>query len=721
VKKIFWKSGARRRNPAYYGRGPGVRPYSKALRAFMLYAYIPLAIAYMEILLRLLCGYPFTQGLAFALFFSLCAGLCVSLISLVFASPRASRAIAGALLGVFSLLFVLEHFIFVTYNCFMSFKTIISEAANVLTEFSGVLISIIISGLPVICGFFLPLLIFLLLTGKLILYSAGDKSARFQCACLLALLLGFSIAGQTVILLNSAGDRAACHAEYNFDVSSRRLGLLSGLGLDLRYDIFGNPYADAAFSPQDLPREAPHLARPAPAAAGGEPALPAVPEEAAPPEYGYNMLDIDFAALSAGEDNAKIKAIGEYVANLPASRQNEYTGLFAGKNLIIITAEAFSKEVVDAAMTPALYRLVHNGFYFADFYQPAWGGSTSGGEFAILAGLAPVAGAQSMQKTVGQNLCYTIGNKLQNRAYFSAAYHNGTRTYYSRHKTHPGLGYATFTAMGNGMEEYVGSVWPASDLEMMQYSLPQYIGEQPFSVYYMSISGHCMYSKGGNSMSDKNWDAYPQYEEMSSAIRAYMACNLELEYALRFLLSALESAGIADDTVIVMAADHYPYGLKKSASWGTEKDYLNELYGFNVNSDAGQDHSALIIWCGSLENEQKKFAAEISTPVYSLDILPTLCNLFGVEYDSRLLPGRDVFSEAPPLVFWPNRSWKTELGYYDANKGAFIPAPQAVIPGDDDYVNVVKTTVKNKITYSDTVIRYDYFNILFNPDGSLRF
>jgi phosphoglycerol transferase MdoB-like AlkP superfamily enzyme len=66
--------------------------------------------------------------------------------------------------------------------------------------------------------------------------------------------------------------------------------------------------------------------------------------------------------------------------------------------------------------------------------------------------------------------------------YSSAAYHNGTNTFYYRNTTHTNFGYETFTAMGSGMETYIKNRWPNSDLEMMEYSIPQYIDNQPFSV-----------------------------------------------------------------------------------------------------------------------------------------------------------------------------------------------------------------------------------------------
>ena len=171
-------------------------------------------------------------------------------------------------------------------------------------------------------------------------------------------------------------------------------------------------------------------------------------------------------------------------------------------------------------------------------------------------------------------------------------------------------------------------------------------------------------------------------------------------------MEELEKAGIADDTVIVISADHYPYGLDPSDTWGNDKNYLAELYGVRYVTEERRDRNTLIIWSGCVESMD----IVVDSPVYSLDILPTLSNLFGLEYDSRLLPGRDVFSEEEPLVYWPNGSWKTDKGYYNANKGTFTPNEGLEV--EEGYVERIKALVSNKQTFSRGVQNYNYYDVI---------
>ena len=45
----------------------------------------------------------------------------------------------------------------------------------------------------------------------------------------------------------------------------------------------------------------------------------------------------------------------------------------------------------------------------------------------------------------------------------------------------------------------------------------------------------------------------------------------------------------------------------------------------------------------------------------SIDVLPTVLNLFGMEYDSRLLMGSDILSSCSGLVIYNDRSWIMNL------------------------------------------------------------
>lgn len=614
--------------------------------------------------------------------------------------PRKGEKWGSAILALLlTLVYMVEYFLRDGFFTFMPLTSILSTGGNVMTDFTSVILSLILRDFWRIALVLAPTVLYLILP------KAPARPHRFATSGILALVsLVLYLAGFGVVKLVGT-DAAKLDENYNFDNAVHAFGLNVSLVLDASHTGGETPEDPDFFTPVEIPTVPD---RTEPTTTPTTETTPESPtEETQPPVvYGENALDIDFSALAESESNASVVAVHSYVASLTPSSQNEYTGLFEGKNLILITAESFSAEVIDPELTPTLYRLATQGIQFTDYHQPLWGGSTITGEFSVLTGLVAANGTDSILIGNHQNMFLTMGHQLQKLGYTSYAFHNHTYTYYNRNRSHAALGYDQFIGMGNGMEAGITKQWPESDQEMMEYTVDMYIDQQPFSIYYMTVSGHALYNNlGGNAMCSKNYAATAGLD-CSETVKCYLAGQLELENALTSLLTRLEEAGILNDTVIVLSTDHYPYGLEKSTTWNNAQDYLSELYGYKYSNVAQRDHSALIIWSGCIEGMN----LVVDTPTYSLDILPTLSNLFGVDYDSRLLVGRDVFSDEIPLALWPDYTWKTEMGFYDGSTGTFTPAEGVEV--DEEYVASVRTIVANKINFSRMVQSLNYYNYL---------
>lgn len=697
-------------------------------------ALLPLLVAYNEFMLSVTGGTNVLSSFTTAVGMFLVAfalGLLLDLICLIPSRRKVSGWLCFALGEIVTIVFLLSYFLNDTFLIFMDPLSVLVSTGNVMADFSGTVFTLIGRGIPIILLYHVPSFVILYLAVKNHIVLSHEKGRQPIIAAVLFII--FAAAGPLTLTATPA-EREKYTAEFTFDSSVRTFGLTTAMKLDTVYHVFGNPFDVIEIEPPVTvdpvePSEPVDPVEPAIPAGPVEPVEPDEPDEPGsdipndvpePIVYGDNALDIDFASLKAATSDKTLLSLFEYAESLTPSRKNEYTGLFEGKNLILITAEAFSAEVIDAERTPTLYRMANRGIVFEDYYQPSWGGSTSTGEFSVISGIIPVNKIYSVTQTTGHNMYFTMGNQLMRLGYESGAYHNGSYTYYSRNNTHMNYGYSEFIGMGNGMEKGVTERWPESDEEMFRYIMPKYIESgSPFSLYFMTVSGHCVYTTTGNSMSWKNYDKFSSLDA-SEPIKCYHAANYELELAMEYLIGALEEAGIADDTVIVISADHYPYGLEESPTWGTEENYLAELYGYTPLSNAQRDHNALIIWSGCLESRDEPIV--VSSPAYSIDIVPTLSNLFGLEYDSRLLVGRDVLSDAEPLVIWPDYSWKTDEGYYHAPSGVFYPADAGSASGesaaDKAYIDRIKTTVRNKISFSRGQLNYDFFDTIFPyPQG----
>ena len=543
-------------------------------------------------------------------------------------------------------------------------------------------------------------------------YAAGLIPAGFSLLAAAAMMIMISV---------SAVDKETFGERYNFQSSVMNYGLANSLILDIKYvGTDKNEMSDFIVVDEDL--YGPDALT---EGTGGEDGgLSGTPtgtdseseaQQAAQTkiEYGVNAYDIDFEALAAQGDN--FSTLNSYVASLTPSSKNEYTGLFEGKNLIIFCAEAFSGSIIDPELTPALYRLSTKGINFNDYYEQATAGTT-GGEFELIFGLMPLAGGDSMLTMTAQGSYTNMGSMLgADKGYYGMAFHDNDDLYYSRNITHNLLGYSEgFMGFGNGMEKLISRAWPESDLEMMQGTLPLYSDHRPFNIYYMTVSAHSRYDFTSNAMSRKNKaviDAWCEEKgiDYSEPVRAYIAANLELEYALEYTLQYLEDNGLEDDTVIALAPDHFPYGLTNGSYLGN-LPYLDELYGYKVDSQLARDKNRAIIWCGVLEDMDPII---IDKPTSPLDILPTLLNLFGCEWDSRLYIGRDVLSNAEGLYFDSGYNWKTEVGTYIASTGTFTPNPGYEDVGEA-YIKRHNAIVANKVSFNRKVIYNSYFPYVYS-------
>lgn len=411
-------------------------------------------------------------------------------------------------------------------------------------------------------------------------------------------------------------------------------------------------------------------------------------------QTGSNTLRIDFDALAEEAPNDIVADMHRYFKTSGVTQKNEYTGIFEGYNLILITAEGFSPYAVHEELTPTLYKLTHEGFVFENFYTPLWGVSTSDGEYVACTGLLPKSGVWSFYRSGENAMPFGFGNQFGRIGYQCRAYHNHTFDYYNRDISHPNMGY-DYKGVGNGLE--VKETWPESDLEMMEVTTPEYIGEEPFHTYYMTVSGHLYYTFTGNSMAYKNRALVADLPYSESA-QAYIACNIELDRALEHLIAELEAAGIADRTVIALSADHYPYGL--------EKEVLDELAGHEVEENFELYRNHFILWTASM-----KEPVYVDKAACSMDIAPTLCNLFGLDYDSRLYMGRDILSkEHKGLVIFGNRSFITDKVMYNSMTGETTLLTEEELP--EGYLKQMNKIVNNKFQYSARILEQDYYQYI---------
>lgn len=406
----------------------------------------------------------------------------------------------------------------------------------------------------------------------------------------------------------------------------------------------------------------------------------------------YNTTDIDFDKLINDETDDKIKSMHVYFKNTVPSNKNEYTGMFKDKNLIFITAEAFDTIAIDEKLTPTLYKIANNSFIFKNYYQPLYPVSTSDGEYMNLNSLIPKEGVWSFKQTSKISMPYGIGNMFNKEGYVSYGFHNHNYNYYDRQKSHKNIG-LKYYGCGNGLEKKMNCKhWPNSDKEMIDATTSYYIDKDKFMTYYMTVSGHLNYNFSGNNMAYRNKNKVKNLK-YSTAIKAYLATQIELDKSIEKLLQVLEEKGKLNDTLIVIAPDHYPYGL-------TTKQ-MNEISIIDRNDKFEKFHTTLIMYNPNIEK------TVVDKVISSLDILPTIYNLYGLTFDSRLLMGRDIFSNNEHIVILSDRSWITDKGKYNSVTKEFTSTTNEEI--EEDYIDRINMIVNQRYGMSSLIIDNNYY------------
>ena len=662
---------------------------------FWLLLYLWIAAAFPEFLLHCATGKNagtiWNCGLLLGPLFAAGAALILFILCSAIPSPRVNHALSVVYSAGNLLLYGAQ---LVYYRIFGTFFSVYSMVNGTdALQFGSTIASGFLGSLPILILMAIPLAV-LALWGKMLFsfkplpnWKMQIPMAVFCAAFHLILVLSLPLFGGT----SDTSPYGLYHNSSDSYASVNKLGLATAFRLDVQRffsgeDISGsivleNPPSNTA---QVVPTET------------GSSASPSDPGETIPlpTEPAWNVLELDFVSLAEQEDRSAIREVHQYFSARSPSRQNEKTGIFAGCNLILITAEAFSDLAVDPVRTPTLYKLMTEGYQFTNYYVPDWGTSTTDGEYAHLTGTVPKSGQWSFSASSDNYMPLTMSQQLIRQGYSAFAYHGHTYDYYDRNEYLENLGYE-YKGYGSGLN--VTWQWPESDVEVVDLTTGEYVSDTPFTVYYMTISGHREFTFSGNMMSYKNKAAVAN-EPYSDQVKAYLACQLEFEKSMALLLERLEAAGALDNTVIVITADHYPNGLTPQQ--------LGELLGHTPEQNFEIYKNGLIIWKQGLEPEV------IDDPVSHLDILPTLSNLFGLEFDSRLYMGRDVFSDAAPLVMFRNRSWITDLAMYNADTGEVVNLTPTEVT--QSYIDSISNEVNNRFTVSARILEYDYWRILFD-------
>lgn len=644
----------------------------KKISLFLIYL---ISFIWMEMLYKIfIYDNIFRVSLINMLLFIIPFSLIMLLISKIF-RDKGNKITFIVIMSVIAVWFSAQYVVKSYFDFYISLSTF--QVADQVGDFFGKAVIETIKRIPGILLFFLPMILGIIFN-KRINFKHNKYKKNILLVAIIILSVGIYFLGLNINKKDSYSPYQLFYNVNDVSLNMENFGVLNTFIIDLNRAIFG--FEDKIIINNNL---------------NNENNVVNSNEEIV---YEYNNLDINFDVLLDTENNKTTKKIHEYMKVDSGTLQNEYTGMFEGKNLILFMAESYNEIAVNKDLTPTLYKLVNSGFVFENFYTPTIY-STIGGEFQELTGLyAQSTSILSKFRSGKISFPQGIGNVFNNLNYSTYAYHNNSYAFQDRNKYLKSMGFNNFKACYNGLEKLINcKEWPQSDVAMIENTVNDYINEENFMVFYASVSGHASYS-WYNAQSKKHKDEY-----MSAGLNyslgpsAYIAAQMELDKALELLIQKLDEAGKLEDTVIALVGDHYPYELTI--------DEINEVSSYKKDSVVEVNRSNFILWNSEMDT------IKVSKVGSQLDVIPTIYNAFGISYDSRLFIGKDILSTEGGLAMFGNRSWVTDKGTYFAASRKFVPKDNVEV--EEGYVDAINQIVNNKITMSKLIIENNYYSKVF--------
>lgn len=629
--------------------------------------YFFVSILFLEIVVKIiLCKHFINLGHLYTFIFTIPIAIILGLICKL-SKEKVNKVLLFTITVIITIYFEIQYIFYTLFSVPFSFSTI--GLANQALDFTNIIKETIINHFFPFLILLLPLILLIILKSRINL----KKYNKYQTSTSLILFITAYLSTFLFLLPQKEKSSSAYKLYFNIDDSLSiidNFGLLTYTKIDIKRQLFG--YDNEIISENTILKiDDKNITK--------------------EKDYGYNILDLN---LNSETTNNEIKSLNNYISNKEASKKNKYTGMFKGKNIIFILAEGFNEIAVDKERTPTLYKLIHTGFDFENFYSPVFL-STTGGEFQATTGLIPTQETLSLWKSKLPNIKYALGNSFSAIGYQVQSYHNWTYTYYKRNKTMATLGFNNYLGCGNGLEKRMNCKWLPSDIDLIKQSTGDYLSsENNFATYYVTVSGHSPYNNSDN-IAKKYLDNLNE-TTYSDSVKYYLAAQMELDKMLEELIKELKENNKLDDTVIALVGDHYPYTLST--------DEMNEVSSYEKDGTIEVNHSNFILW-----NNQMKKPITVSKVGSQIDVLPTILNLFGVEYDSRLIVGQDILSDTDGIAIFSNRSWVTDYGSYDSQTKKFTLKEGKTLENQNEYINTINNKVANAFSISKMIIKNDYY------------
>ena len=445
---------------------------------------------------------------------------------------------------------------------------------------------------------------------------------------------------------------------------------------------------------------------------------------------GNDLFQTSYSKMNSlfGYDEAARKFVDYYNNREVEESDNKYTGMFEGKNVIMMHMESMMTFFVDlkingVEITPNLNKLTKEGLYFSSFYPEISVGTSSDTEFTVNTSLLPVSSGTVFVSYYNREYV-SLEKLLSDKGYYTFSMHGNKASMWNRNKMHPSLGYKDMYFEDKyNIDEVVGL--GLSDHSFYNQIMPILTDIENKNTNYMgtiiTLSNHTPFN---------DLEHYPELDLTYKATKLNEETGVEEEIVYDYLegtklgnyiksahyadmalgefFDSINNSDVMDNTVFVMYGDHdaklnksefdryYNYNFETGEIKSSDDPtYINyDYYQNELNRK-----TPLIIW-----SKNKKLRTEVKYPMGMIDVLPTISNMLGIKNVFAL--GHDIFeTKNDNIVPFPNGNYLTKKVYYNASKEEYMPLTNE--PIDENYIKECKDYTENIIELSNDIIVYD--------------
>lgn len=395
---------------------------------------------------------------------------------------------------------------------------------------------------------------------------------------------------------------------------------------------------------------------------------------------------------------AQTEVLDDYFVDRPAAEENEMTGIFTGKNVVLVLMESMDDWMITPEDTPTLYRLMGESISFTNFYTPGYGTArTINSEFCMNTGIYLPTNGDYVFDYVTNGFNQSIASQATANGYSAEVFHYNDPAFYSRGVFEPAMGYNAY----NCYADYESDKNALYD-DCLLFEIPEleslFFREGQTLNTVITRSAHLTYVYN-EVLSHYALKKYPDYRGMYGSQEedcARVKAKLVDDFFAR-LLAELEAHGQLENTVIVAVTDHYTYGYKN----------MEELYALSgVEDTLLLEKTPCFIW------SQDGPVLQVDKTLNTADLLPTVLNLMGFKSEYSYL-GQDAFDpNYEGYALFPDGSWISDgvvctIG--DGNKPEILRnAKNKAIT--EEYLLEMTQKTQAFIKASNLLLTTDYYN-----------